>query len=197
MECITNWFRSNKSVLERKFKGRSAMITGAASGMGREMATLMAASGIKDLTICDMNVEGLQETVQMVEAVGKGVRVTWKKVDVCSEEEMQEWVEEYKAGHGRTTINFIVCNAGIAGGKGFLTTSKELWEKVFNVDFLGMVNTVRQWIPLVLSGPKDEPAHVITVSSLNGYYSCLSLNDPNHPYVSAKKSSLSVASLSR
>eukprot|EP01064_Diplonema_japonicum_P002884 TRINITY_DN11875_c0_g1_i1.p1 TRINITY_DN11875_c0_g1~~TRINITY_DN11875_c0_g1_i1.p1 ORF type:complete len:389 (+),score=109.55 TRINITY_DN11875_c0_g1_i1:55-1167(+) len=189
MDCIFNIFRTNKTILERKFKGKSAMITGAAAGMGREMAILMARSGVKDITICDMNAEGLADTVtlcNMETTKIDGFKITTRIVDVTKEEQLKEWAEEYKVNHNRTDLHFMVCNAGIAGGKGFLTTSKELWDKVFNVDFHGVVNTVRQWIPLVLNVPATEEAGIINLSSLNGFLSCISLTEPNHPYIAAK-----------
>ena len=184
---MMNMFRSKQASLEAHYKGRSAVITGAGSGMGRQMAVLLCKSGIADLSICDLGQDALEETVRLCNAAAPGpCRVSSAVVNVTDEAALDTWAEAFKQGHQTQHLNFLIVNAGIAGGNEFLETPKATWDRVFNVDLHGVVNTVRSFIHTVIATPTDQPAGITTLSSLCGYWACMGQGFPNSPYVTAK-----------
>eukprot|EP01060_Flectonema_neradi_P004228 TRINITY_DN12760_c0_g3_i1.p1 TRINITY_DN12760_c0_g3~~TRINITY_DN12760_c0_g3_i1.p1 ORF type:complete len:359 (+),score=85.10 TRINITY_DN12760_c0_g3_i1:48-1124(+) len=184
---MLNFFRSEKTILTRRYEGRTAVITGAGSGMGREMAILLCKSGLKGLAICDISTEAMEETKQLCLKENKTTHITCDVVDVSSKQQMSDWAKKYKSEHG-DKVNLLVANAGIVGENNFLTEESEFskWDKVFEVDFYGVVNTMRYFLDLVTATTPEEGAGIVTISSMNGFWACLGPDSPNNPYVSAK-----------
>ena len=182
-----NFFRSEKTILSNRYQGRTAVITGAGTGMGREMAILLSKSGIKGLAICDISVEAMEETKRICLKENTSVHVTCDVVDVSDKSQVSKWSEKFRREHG-DKLHLLIANAGIAGGNHFLTDESEHahWDKVFNVDFYGVVNTMRYFLDFVTATTPEEGAGIITLSSMNGFYSCIGRHSPNNPYVSAK-----------
>lgn len=87
-----------------------AVVTGAASGIGRALAVLLAREGIAGIAIADMNRDALNETARMIE--GEGVRVSAHGVNVAELCQMKEFVAEVVARHGRVT--HLINNAGVS-----------------------------------------------------------------------------------
>ncbi|MBT7428554.1 MAG: SDR family NAD(P)-dependent oxidoreductase, partial [Ilumatobacter sp.] len=92
----------------KQFSGRVVAITGAASGIGRALATDLASRGAH-LALADLDAIGLAETVGMCE--GHGVKVTSATVDVADRAEMFAWADTVADLHG--SVNMIVNNAGV------------------------------------------------------------------------------------
>ena len=97
--------------------GRSALVTGAGSGIGRETALLFARRGAQ-LFLCDVNEPGLAETERAARALGREVLA--RRVDVSKREEMRAFAESV---HARVeAVDLLVNNAGVGIGGGFLDT---------------------------------------------------------------------------
>jgi len=101
-------------------KGRTALVTGAGSGIGRASALAFARRGA-DLALCDLNEAGLAETANTARALG--VDVQSQRVDVASAEQMQAFAD---AVHARVpAVGILMNNAGVGLGGGLLETSLE------------------------------------------------------------------------
>src|SRR6202044_658369 len=145
------------------FAGKVAAVTGAGSGIGQALALELGRSGAS-LAISDVDAEGLAQTEEQLKVIGAPVRSD--RLDVTEREAFQIYADHIKEHYGK--VNQIYNNAGIAfTGDVEITQFKEM-EKVMDVDFWGVVNGTKAFLPhLVESGD----GHVINVSSLFGLMS--------------------------
>jgi NAD(P)-dependent dehydrogenase (short-subunit alcohol dehydrogenase family) len=119
--------------------GKIAVITGAASGIGRATAVLFAREGAK-LVLADVQEQGLQETLAGVQAAGGEAVI--KPVDVSVEQEVKGLIDLGLAAYGR--IDILINNAGITGKMAVLEEQDgEDWKKVLEVNLLGAMYGVK------------------------------------------------------
>ena len=102
----------------RDFGGKLALVTGAASGIGRETALALARAGA-DLVVCDVNEAALEGTAGAIRGLGRAVLA--RKVDVAHREEMEAFAAAVHREHA--AVDVLVNNAGVALGGGFLDTT--------------------------------------------------------------------------
>ncbi|MBO6067338.1 MAG: 3-oxoacyl-[Kiritimatiellae bacterium] len=113
-------------------KGKVALVTGAARGIGAEIAKTLAAAGA-DVAVCDLKSEWCDETVKAIEACGvKGLGLG---VNVAVSAEVDACVKEVIAKLGR--IDIMVNNAGITKDGLLMRMSDEDWDAVLNVNLKG------------------------------------------------------------
>jgi NADP-dependent 3-hydroxy acid dehydrogenase YdfG len=145
------------------FAGKVAAVTGAGSGIGQALALELGRSGAS-LAISDVDLEGLAKTEEQLTAIGAPVRSD--RLDVTEREAFQLYADQVKDHFGK--VNQIYNNAGIAyTGDVDITAFKDI-ERVMDVDFWGVVNGTKAFLPhLVESGD----GHVVNVSSLFGLMS--------------------------
>jgi len=145
------------------FAGKVAAVTGAGSGIGQALALELGRSGAS-LAISDVDLEGLAKTEEQLKAIGAPVRSD--RLDVTEREAFHIYADHIKEHFGK--VNQIYNNAGIAyTGDVDITAYKDI-ERVMDVDFWGVVNGTKAFLPyLVASGD----GHVINVSSLFGLLS--------------------------
>jgi NAD(P)-dependent dehydrogenase (short-subunit alcohol dehydrogenase family) len=144
----------------KEFRDRVAAITGAGSGMGRELAVELAKRGCH-LAVSDVNENGLAETVQLVQ--GAGVRVTSQKLDVADRAAMHAWADKVVADHGKA--NLIFNNAGVALSASVESVRYEDFEWIFGINFWGVVHGTKAFLPHLKAAGEG---HVINTSSLFG-----------------------------
>jgi NAD(P)-dependent dehydrogenase (short-subunit alcohol dehydrogenase family) len=150
---------STKSTLNDKV----VVITGAGSGMGREMALKAAREGAL-LAISDWNAEGLAETVDLVKGIGAEVRSD--VIDVSDRAAMATWATAVVEQFGR--VNMVVNNAGVTVTGDFEEMSYEDFDWIVGVNFLGVVNGTKEFLPhLIASGD----GALVNISSLFGLIS--------------------------
>ncbi|MFZ3172364.1 MAG: SDR family NAD(P)-dependent oxidoreductase [Carboxydocellales bacterium] len=112
-----------------QIKGRVALITGSASGMGRGTAEIMAQHGVK-IVINDVNQSKVDEVVKGIkEAGGEAIGVA---ADITKKAEVEAMFKQAVDTYGR--IDILVNNAGISRDKAFLKMTEEDWDKVLDVD---------------------------------------------------------------
>ena len=145
------------------FAGRVAAVTGAGSGIGQALALELARSGAS-VAISDVDTEGLAQTEEQLKAIGAPVRSD--RLDVTEREAFQIYAEQINEHFGK--VNQIYNNAGIAfTGDVEITSFKDI-ERVMDVDFWGVVNGTKAFLPhLIASGD----GHIVNVSSLFGLMS--------------------------
>jgi meso-butanediol dehydrogenase / (S,S)-butanediol dehydrogenase / diacetyl reductase len=122
-----------------RLQDKIAVITGAASGIGRATAVIFAREGAK-LVLADMQEAGLQETLAVVTAAGGEAVI--KRVDVSVEQEVQDLIDLGLATFGR--IDILINNAGITGQTvGIEEQDGQDWKKVLEVNLLGAMYGIK------------------------------------------------------
>jgi NADP-dependent 3-hydroxy acid dehydrogenase YdfG len=145
------------------FAGKVAAVTGAGSGIGQALAIELARSGAK-LAISDVDTEGLAATEERLKAIGAPVKAD--RLDVTEREAFQVHADAVADHFG--TVNQIYNNAGIAFAGDVEASQFKDIERVMDVDFWGVVNGTKVFLPhLIASGD----GHVINVSSVFGLFS--------------------------
>lgn len=144
----------------KNFKNKVAAITGAGSGMGQQLAVLLAKAGCH-LSLSDVNEKGLAETVELVKPYN--VRVTSQKVNVADRNQMKQWAEATVQNHG--SVNMIFNNAGVALGSTVEGASYEDLEWIMGINYWGVVYGTKEFLPYI---KKSGEGHIINTSSLFG-----------------------------
>ncbi len=144
------------------FTGKVAVVTGAASGIGRALALELARRGAR-LAISDVDVTGLAETEALVKAIGAEVRSD--TLDVSQRELVLTYADAVAEHFG--AVNLVFNNAGIAFTGSVEQMSFKDIDRVMDVDFWGVVNGTKAFLPhLVASGD----GHVVNISSIFGLF---------------------------
>jgi NAD(P)-dependent dehydrogenase (short-subunit alcohol dehydrogenase family) len=143
-------------------RGKTALVTGAASGIGKETALAFARRGA-NLVICDLNEIGLAETERQIRSLGREVLA--RRVDVASRHEMRQFAD---AVHGTVAaVDVLMNNAGVGLGGGFLHTSLEDWDWIVGINFWGVIHGCHFFLPAMVA--RGAGGHVVNVSSVAGY----------------------------
>lgn len=153
----------DRSVRMEGFAGKVAVVTGAGSGIGQALAVELGRSGAK-LAISDVDTEGLAVTEERLKAIGVPVKAD--RLDVTEREAFELYAAAVKEHFGK--VNQIYNNAGIAYQGDVEVSSYKDIERVMDVDFWGVVNGTKSFLPhLIESGD----GHVVNVSSVFGLFS--------------------------
>ncbi|MEQ0925024.1 SDR family NAD(P)-dependent oxidoreductase [Acinetobacter schindleri] len=144
----------------KNFNNKVAAITGAGSGIGQQLAVLLAKQGCH-LALSDVNEQGLLKTLELIKDTG--VRATLDKVNVADLEEVRAWAEKVEQDHG--SINMIFNNAGVALGSTVEGASYEELEWIVGINFWGVVYGTKEFLPRI---KKTGDGHVVNISSLFG-----------------------------
>ncbi len=158
-----------------KLKGKVAVITGAASGIGRATATLFAGEGAA-VVIADLNVEGGQAAVR--ECKENGGRAVFQKTDVTAEADVKAMVARAVAEFGG--LDIIYNNAGLGGALGPLEQiTVENWDRSLAVLLRGVVLGMKYAIPAMRQRGGGAIISTASIAGLRGYPGL-------HPYCAAK-----------
>jgi NADP-dependent 3-hydroxy acid dehydrogenase YdfG len=145
------------------FAGKVAVVTGAGSGIGQALAVELARSGAK-VAISDVDLEGLAQTEEQLKRIGAPVKAD--RLDVTEREAFLTYADAVNEHFGK--VNQIYNNAGIAfTGDVEVSQFKDI-ERVMDVDFWGVVNGTKAFLPHVIA---SGDGHVINVSSVFGLFS--------------------------
>ena len=148
----------------KELSGRTAVITGAASGIGRALSERFAAEGMK-LVLADVEVPALEGTVNELRA--RGFDVLGVPTDVTRPESVDELARRALAAYGK--VHLLCNNAGVmvGGGTPWERTIED-WQWCFGVNFWGVLHGIRTFVPIMLQ--QDEEAHVVNTASSAGLY---------------------------
>ena len=145
----------------KNFKNKVAAITGAGSGIGQQLAILLAKQGCH-LSLSDINEKGLQQTVELLKPYSD-ITVTTKKLEVSDREAVKQWAQETVQDHG--SVNLIFNNAGVALGSTVEGATYEDLEWIVGINFWGVVYGTKEFLPFI---KQTQDGHIINISSLFG-----------------------------
>ena len=157
------------------FAGRTALVTGAASGIGRETALAFARAGA-NLVVCDLNGPGVEQTAADARALGRSALA--RTVDVSRRDAMEAFAAEVQKEVG--AVDVLMNNAGVGLGARFLETSLEDWEWIVSINLWGVIYGCHFFVPPMVA--RGKGGHVVNVSSVAGYLA----SDPLSAYSTTK-----------
>ena len=141
-------------------RGKVAVVTGAASGIGRQLALELARRGAR-LALSDVDEPGLGETADRAGALGAEVHTA--RLDVSDRAAVEAYATAVAEHFG--VVQQTYNNAGVAGGSTVLDSSWAEYDRVLSINLFGVVHGTKAFLPhLIASGD----GHVVNVSSLNG-----------------------------
>jgi NAD(P)-dependent dehydrogenase (short-subunit alcohol dehydrogenase family) len=147
------------------FAGKVAVITGAGSGFGRELARIASQLGMK-LVLADVQRDALDATVAEMQAAGTPTIA--ELVDVAKSEQVQRLADVAFGEFGN--VHLLFNNAGVASSPGLLWETTEAdWRWVMGVNLMGVANGVRHFVPRMLAAnAQGEPGHIVNTASVAG-----------------------------
>jgi len=156
----------------KSFTGRTAVITGAASGFGLEVSRVAAGKGMA-VVMADIQQDALDRAAAEISALG--AQVLPHRLDVSSAAEVEALGAATRERFG--TPHFVFNNAGVGSGGLIWELGVRDWEWVLGVNLMGVVHGVRVFTPMMLAAAKQDPSyegHIVNTASMAGL-----LNPPN------------------
>lgn len=149
----------------REFQGKVAVVTGAASGMGRAFAQKFAEEGMK-VVLADVD-KALEQTTQEMRAAGHDV--TAVHTDVSDPAAVERLAQRALDAYGK--IHLLCNNAGVSALNGgpwmpIWRASFKDWQWITGVNYWGVANGIRVFVPIMLD--QDEEGHVVNTASIAG-----------------------------
>ena len=147
-------------------KGKIALITGGASGIGRMIATALVQAGAHVLIVSRKaeNCESVAEALNNLNAPGSAEGFGG---DITSQESVLALVESVKSRSDR--LDILVNNAGISWGANIKDFPHDAWAKVMNINVAGLFTLTRELLPMLeQAAGNDDPARIINIGSVMG-----------------------------
>jgi NAD(P)-dependent dehydrogenase (short-subunit alcohol dehydrogenase family) len=148
----------------RELRGRVAVVTGAASGIGNALSRRFAAEGMK-VVLADIEEAPLKQATEELRAAG--AEVVGVRTDVADPWSVLHLADVTLTEFG--AVHVVCNNAGVGGGTDFARIPLDTWEWVLGVDLWGVIHGCRTFLPLL---QQQDEAHIVNTSSmaaLNGH----------------------------
>jgi NAD(P)-dependent dehydrogenase (short-subunit alcohol dehydrogenase family) len=148
----------------RELTGKTALVTGAASGIGLGIAGALAEAGMQ-LVLCDLRAEPLEQA--RVAIAAKGARVVSVVTDVSDPASVAAAGRAAEQAFGK--LHVLVNNAGVAmHGIPIEAASPEIWRRVIGVNVMGVIHGIHALVPLIRR--HGEGGHVVNTASISGFF---------------------------
>ncbi|WP_085992227.1 SDR family NAD(P)-dependent oxidoreductase [Oceanobacillus senegalensis] len=134
-----------------------AFITGAGSGIGREIARVLVSKSMK-VIVADINLNNAEETVSILRDEGGEAAAVY--CDVTTLESVQEAVKESLSLYG--SIDVLVNNAGWDKIEPFIESEPSTWKRVIDINLMGQIHTTKEILPIMMENGSGK---VINISS--------------------------------
>jgi NAD(P)-dependent dehydrogenase (short-subunit alcohol dehydrogenase family) len=147
-----------------RLQNKVAVVTGAASGMGKQIALLFAKEGAK-VTVSDLHLDGAKDTVREIEADGGTAFAI--KTNVAEEADIQTLIDTTVTTY--STVDILVNNAGIMDNMAAAgAIDDQMWERVFAVNTTGVMRATRKVIPIFLEKGQGSIVNIASAGGLFG-----------------------------
>jgi len=167
------WVLTRPPSVVHSVKGKRILITGAAMGIGKEMALRFAAEGAH-LVLWDINLQQLQIAKEEIEKQTAGAVVHVYKCDVTDRDAVLACGREVEEELGESHVEVLVNNAGVVSGKQLLELSERDIRRTFAVNVLAHFWTVQAFLPRML---ERDSGQVVTIASTCGIFGAVGLSD--------------------
>lgn len=158
-----------------RLSGKKAIVTGAASGIGRASARIFAREGARVVAV-DMVEEGLAATVAMITEAGD--IATAVTADAGSEDDVADFINNCVETYGG--LDVIYANAGVSGGRVPLAQQTvEMWQNVLRINLIGPFLAIKHAVPIMRSQGKGSIICTASVAALRA-------NAGGPPYAASK-----------
>jgi NAD(P)-dependent dehydrogenase (short-subunit alcohol dehydrogenase family) len=136
----------------RELVGKTAFVTGGASGIGFALGRALAEAGMK-VMLADIETDALAAAVADLQGVGPDTRgIT---CDVADPVSVERAAEASYAAFGN--VHVVCNNAGVGGGSGIDDISLDTWRWVLDVNVMGVLHAIRTFLPHTIIGEKEHP----------------------------------------
>ncbi|MFI7049149.1 SDR family oxidoreductase [Streptosporangium sandarakinum] len=168
----------------RRFEGKTALVTGAASGIGRATALAFAAEGAS-VVVADVSADLNEQTAQMIrEQGGRALAVT---CDVSSDQDVRAALDALISEFGRLDVAFN--NAGVEQPVHPLTEiSEDEWDRVMRISLKGVFTCMRHEIPLMLQGGGGAIVNTSSGAGVKGFKGQVAYAAAKHGIIGLTKS---------
>ncbi|WP_394828215.1 SDR family NAD(P)-dependent oxidoreductase [Pendulispora albinea] len=152
----------------KDFHGRIAVVTGAASGIGRELALSCARAGMS-VVLADVDEEGTAATGELLAPLlaPSGAAALSVRCDVSKDEQVRELSERAFERFGAVHLLFNNAGVGVLGPA--WTTTAEDWQWVLGINVMGVVHGIRHFVPRMIA--QNGEGHVVNTASVAGLVS--------------------------
>ncbi|KXJ94855.1 short-chain dehydrogenase/reductase SDR [Microdochium bolleyi] len=164
--------------LSRSLRGRRAIVTGAASGMGRETAKLLADEGVR-VAVLDLEQDSVDAVVGEINAVHEGRAAGWV-CDVADRQRIKDVCKEVIEQFGG--LDILINNAGISPGGGAFDSDsifEEKWDQTIDINITALAIFIRACVPTLL---KSDAARIVNIASTEHFVT----GPANAPYSATK-----------
>ncbi len=143
----------------KEFAGKTAVVTGGASGIGKAMALRWGSLGMK-VALADVEPDALQDTT--LELQKQGIEVLPVVTDVREAEQVQALAEKSREAFG--AVHLICNNAGVFAGGTVWESAVEDYAWQMGVNLWGVIHGLRSFVPILIE--QDEEAHIVNTASM-------------------------------
>ncbi|WP_050614368.1 SDR family oxidoreductase [Bacillus testis] len=166
-----------------KLQNKVAVVTGAASGMGKAIAELYAKEGAK-VIVADLNIEGAKAVAEGIAANGGEAKAV--QVNVAKLEDIEKMIDTAVKEYG--TLDILVNNAGIMDGFEPVGDIKEdRWDLIFDINTKSVMRAMRKAIPIFLEKGKGVIVNTASTGGLNGAHAGAAYGASKHAVVGLTK----------
>ncbi|UUZ94012.1 glucose 1-dehydrogenase [Paenibacillus sp. P25] len=166
-----------------KLQNKVAIVTGAASGVGKAIAQLYAKEGAK-VVVADLNEEAISSVVNEIR--GDGGAAVGVVANVMKEEEIGAMVDQAVEAFG--TVDILVNNAGIMDGFRLIESIEDdLWERVLAINLTGPMRAIRKAIPLMLAKGEGVIVNIASAAGISGGKGGVAYTSAKHGLVGLTK----------
>ena len=154
-------FQYNVHLSVQNLRGKGAIVTGAASGIGLGLARALAEAGA-NVAMADIDREALKKA--QAEIAKHGTRIFTQSIDVADEGAVKTAAETFQAQLGK--VHLVFNNAGIEMSGPLESLQAADWQRLFAVNVFGVIHGIRHFVPLVRRHGED--GHVVNTASIGG-----------------------------